>query len=492
MIKWPIRLNIRQKIVAGMALAAIAITTVAGFSYYLLTQMKKKIEFIEILDDLHNTILEIRRYEKNFFLYKSPSALETTLQYVEQSVMLIDSISPKVKSLKYGKELQKIKSELTKYRELVEQTKKSLNNNDTGKLWDLQGKLREAGKQLIVQVERLVQHERQRIVEIVDKLTAQLIIAILTVIFGGILLIPLVARKIVRPLRVIERSMLRIAEGNFKPLPVLSTHDETQRVVEAFNKMVSELERRQEQLIQARKLSSLGVLTSGIAHQLNNPLNNISTSCQILIEDIDQLDPAFTKTMLFNIDQEVNRAKEIVKGLLEFSRIKEFSLVPTRLKDVVEKTKRLVGSQVPPNIDVRVTIPEDLIVEIDAQRMQQVFLNLIMNAVSAIGDKQGNIFIRARIDKEKNLVFIEVEDTGKGIPKEIAGKIFDPFFTTKEVGAGTGLGLSIVYGIVEKHNGTISVRSKVGEGTCFTITIPMKQTDIQRSLSENEAQHSYS
>ncbi len=485
--KWSVHLNIRQKIVVGMALAAIAISTVAASSYYFLMQMKKKVEFIEILDDLQNTILEIRRYEKNFFLYKSPSSLEQTSYYVEQSLDLIDTIFPKVKSLKYGKELQKIKESLIKYRNLVDQAKKGVTYNDPDLLYMLQPKLRKTGKELIVEVQKLVKHERQRILDIVDKLAVQLILSLLTVVIGGILLIPFVARKIVRPLRVIEKSMLKIAEGNFEPLPVLTTHDETQKVVEAFNKMVAELEQRQEQLIQARKLSSLGVLTSGIAHQLNNPLNNISTSCQILIEDIEQLDPAFVKTLLSNIDQEINRAREIVKGLLEFSRIKEFSLVPTKLKDVVEKTRRLVGSQIPPNVDVVISVPEDIVVEMDSQRMQQVFLNLIMNAIYAIGDKKGTIFIRAKADRSKNEVIVEVEDTGQGIPEEITEKIFDPFFTTKEVGAGTGLGLSIVYGIIEKHKGTISVRSEVGKGTCFIITLPIKQPFQEKGVIENEA-----
>ncbi len=120
--------------------------------------------------------------------------------------------------------------------------------------------------------------------------------------------------------------MLRIAKGDFSPLPVMDTRDETQQVVEAFNRMVTELERRQDQLVQAKKLSSLGVLTSGVAHQLNNPLNNISTSCQILLEDLDQLETDFVRRVLTNVEQEVARARDIVKGLLEFSRAKEFSI----------------------------------------------------------------------------------------------------------------------------------------------------------------------
>ena len=101
----------------------------------------------------------------------------------------------------------------------------------------------------------------------------------------GIFLIPIMAKKIIKPLRIIEETTLKIARGNFDFLPVQNTRDETQRVVEAFNRMIAELEKRQEQLVQTKKLSSIGILTSGVAHQLNNPLNNISTSCQILLEE---------------------------------------------------------------------------------------------------------------------------------------------------------------------------------------------------------------
>ncbi len=183
---------------------------------------------------------------------------------------------------------------------------------------------------------------------------------------------------------------------------MLDTRDETQRVVEAFNRMVQELEKRQDQLVQAKKLSSLGVLTSGVAHQLNNPLNNISTSCQILMEEMKDLktaDLAFFQKMLSNIDQEVDRARDIVKGLLEFARAKEFTLKPTPLKAVVDRTLRLISSQVPADVEITEEVPEDLVLELDAQRMQEALLNLIMNGIQAIDGKPGQIKVEARVDR---------------------------------------------------------------------------------------------
>jgi two-component system NtrC family sensor kinase len=283
-----------------------------------------------------------------------------------------------------------------------------------------------------------------------------------------------VSRKILHPLRVIENTTLRIARGEFRPLPVLDTRDETQQVVEAFNRMVTELERRQDQLVQSKKMSSLGILTAGIAHQLNNPLNNISTSCQILLEELEQGDKEFFNKMLSNIEQEVHRARDIVKGLLEFSRVRDFSLKAIPLEDVVKRSIKLISSQVPPGVDIVDEVPWNMIIHIDAQRMQEVFLNLLMNAIQAITEPPGQIRIAALEDKGNGQAVITVEDTGAGIPKSELERIFDPFFSTKEVGVGTGLGLSIVYGIIEKHRGTITVESHEGEGTRFTIRLPLE------------------
>jgi signal transduction histidine kinase len=204
---------------------------------------------------------------------------------------------------------------------------------------------------------------------------------------------------------------------------------------------------------------------------LNNPLNNISTSCQIAIDEFDAGDGPFLKKMLANIDQETLRARDVVKSLLEFSRSQDFCLREIQLSDVVKKAVLLAKSQVPPNITMSIDIPEDLVFHIDVQRMQEVFINLIINAAQAIG-RQGEIAITATMDFAAKEVVIEVHDSGSGISEENQAKIFDPFFTTKEEGQGTGLGLSVVYGIIQKHQGTITVQSDSGRGTSFFIRLP--------------------
>jgi signal transduction histidine kinase len=480
MTVWKINLhlNIRQKVTVGLAACILGISFIGGVSYHYLGQIEAKQHFVEIADDLSNIILEIRRYEKNYLLYGSAEDLKENRRYIQLGLETLNKIAPEAKHLRIAPQFPQFQKEFRAYSKLMEELPQSAVSRSR-----VEEELRERGKALVELSLSLVKFERQRILEIINNLKTQLLSSMLVFLgFMGFFVF-IVRGKIIRPLRVIEDTTMRIAQGNFRPLPVLDTRDETQRVVEGFNRMVAELEKRQDQLVQAKKMSSLGVLTAGIAHQLNNPLNNISTSCQIVQEELNQGDTEFLARMLNNVEQEVNRARDIVKGLLEFSRVRDFELKPIPLEDVVSRSVRLMSSQVPPGIDIVQEVPWDLVLKIDAQRMQEVFLNLLMNAVQAIKEPPGEIKITARVNAGDRQAVITVEDTGMGIPKEEIDRIFDPFFTTKEVGAGTGLGLSIVYGIIEKHQGSITVESKEGEGTRFVIRLPYNPQDKEKRLS---------
>lgn len=468
----PFYLNIRQKVIAAFTILVIVTGSIGTVSYHHLREIERKQHFVEIADDLSNFILEARRHEKNFLLYNSGEDLDENRGYLQRGMELLDKISPEVKDFKGIPLLNRIQRELSDYSRVMEQLSAHVNAQSANDPTVLD-QIREHGKALVEASRELSAFERFRILEIVKTLKAQLLASIgMTIIIGG-LLVPITFRKIIRPLRIIENTTHRIARGDFRPIDVSNTRDETERVVEAFNRMISELEKRQDQLLQAKKLSSLGTLTSGIAHQLNNPLNNISTSCQILLEEFGQTDPGFSRKMLTNIEQEVHRARDIVRGLLEFSRIKEFCLAPVPLSQVIDRSISLISSQIPPGIEIIKDVPGDLALNLDAQRMQQVFLNLIENAIHAI-EPPGQIRVSAELEAASDQVIIKIEDTGTGIPESDRGRIFDPFFTTKEVGLGTGLGLSIVFGIIQKHQGSISVESKEREGTRFIIGLPIE------------------
>jgi signal transduction histidine kinase len=325
--------------------------------------------------------------------------------------------------------------------------------------------------------------QRITILNIVNSLKRQLLLSIFGALGLGLAFVWFVGRGIIQALQLIGRSTARIARGDFSPLPVPATRDETRNVAEAFNRMIVELEKRQNQLVQEKKLASLGVLTSGIAHQLNNPLNNISTSCQILREEGVIREDEFTRELLDNIYHEVLRSRDIVKGLLEFSRVTDFSLKPVPLDAVVERSMRLVTSQLPAGVDISREIPAELMVLMDAQRMQEVFLNLFINAMQAIKTSPGRITIQAEADTAANQAVIRVADTGTGIAPENLGRIFDPFYTLKEVGKGTGLGLSIVFGIIKKHGGTIVAENRQDgqTGAVLTIRLPLERPELEEA-----------
>lgn len=467
-------LTIRQKVVVGFVLALIAVLLIGYVGYRNLVRIERKLRFVEGAQEFHYAILEVRRYEKNYLLYGLTEDHEAAIDYLELGKAIFLRVQPDVRGLKGAIQLEKLQEEMDSYgqlwKEMGELTK---SQGDTLRQKDeIELQLRSTGKDLVDLSLKLANFEHSRIIKILQYLKTNLGYMLLIILLLGLFLIVLVTRMILRPLKVIEKTTQRIARGDFKPIPVRQTKDETQAVVMAFNTMISELESHQEQLVRAQKLSSLGILTSGIAHQLNNPLNNISTYCQLFIEGVSERDLTTIETLFTDIDHEVDRARDIVKGLLEFSRERDFQLSWVNLKELVVRTKGLVSSELPAGVEITSEIPPDLDIYVDAQKFQEVLLNLLLNAAQAIPDGKGRVSIMVKKDQQK--VEIDVQDTGAGILPEHLPYIFDPFFTTKAVGLGTGLGLSVAYGIVERHGGTLTAKSEVGEGSIFTIKIPLK------------------
>ena len=468
--------KIRRIVLFGMILSVLGFSVLGAISYRYLLQIEDALALAEVVDDLSSEILEIRRYEKNYLLYALEEDYLETLRYCDKALSIIERIEPREggligADLKGRVTLVQLRDDLLRYKELfsIIATQPGSNNDEN----DPQGvELRDQGKDLVDVVRQFVLYQRERILDIVGTLKHQLALAIGAFTGVAIFFSWLVGRRIFGALGIIEHSTRQIVQGNFKPLPLPDTSDETRGVVEAFNHMIEELERRQNQLLQEKKLASLGVLTSGIAHQLNNPLNNISTSCQILQEDLEAalpVDPALTRQMLDNIYQEVSRSRDIVKGLLEFARETDFCLKSVPLQTVVQRAVTLVSSEVPTGVRILTDIPADIVLPLDSQRFQEVLLNLMINAIHAISPP-GVISLSATSEPGSTEAVLQVTDTGAGIAPEHMGRIFDPFFTLKDT--GTGLGLSVVFGIIKKHGGTIGVESAVGEGTTFTIRLP--------------------
>ena len=467
-----IYLSIRQKVVVGFTLSMIAVLLIGFVTYRNLLRVDLKLRFVISAYSLHDSLLEVRRYEKNFLLYGLSEDQQAAFAYLNQGKKTSARVEIDVKGLEGAVQLEKLQREMESYGELLKELVAVTGNQNTSRRQrdEIELQLRKTGKDLVDLSLSLADFEYSHIKQILQSLITNLGYTLLVLLLLGLFLTVIVTRKLVTPLSIIEKTTRRIAQGDFTPLPVLGTRDETQSVVEAFNKMVRELEKRQDQLVQAQKLSSLGILTSGIAHQLNNPLNNISTSCQILMEEIHDSDQ-HVERLLSNIDQEVDRARDIVMGLLEFSRERDFQLSWVNLENLVIRTTRLVSSQLPAGVEIASEIPEDLDIYVDKQKLQEVLINLFLNAAQAMPDGKGQINVTAR--KGLHNVEINIQDSGGGIPPSDLPYIFDPFFTTKEVGYGTGLGLSVAHGIVERHGGALIVESSPAEGTVFTIRLPL-------------------
>lgn len=467
----PITIRLSSKIIATLGFYICGLLSTGYVSYDDLRATEKKIEVLELAYQLNNILLEARRHEKNFLLYNTEESLQENSRYLQQAHETGLAIKAQAERMKVEPMLQQLESCITLYREAMESLARHNDLHDS-KYEQLVSSSRDFGKEMTELSKNIAEFERVQIGSMIMVLKEQIIFWASMAMLLGVVLTLLIIHYIFRPLSVIKKATEDIAKGRYREIEVISTRDEMEQVMEAFNTMVHELERRQDQLVQSEKLSSIGTLTAGVAHQLNNPLNNISTSCQIAMDEIVEGDREFLGRMLKNIYQETLRARDVVKGLLEFSRVQEFALRPIPMQEVVQKSIRLVQSQLPSDISLTAQVPDDLVVPMDSQKMQEVFVNLFINAIQSI-EGGGRIEVYAEKDELNNQAIIRVEDSGPGIPENIQGQLFDPFYTTKEEGKGTGLGLSIVYGIIKKHEGSISVKSSPGQGASFIIALPL-------------------
>ena len=243
---------------------------------------------------------------------------------------------------------------------------------------------------------------------------------------------------------------------------------------------VTEEKRLQRKLVQSEKMAALGMLAGGIAHEINNPLGGILAFAQLIMRDLDDKSPV--KDDLKEIETAALRCKQIVEDLLNFSRqshgnIKEAFSVNDIIRKILPLMRLKLRSQ---QVELETTFDgTDPHVRGYPTRLQQVVLNLLTNAAQAINQK-GTIAIRTQCDDERNVVTIQVNDSGHGIAPEDIDRIFDPYFTTKEAGEGTGLGLSICYSIVSEHDGQIKVNSEVGKGTQFNVILPAMTQEQQK------------
>jgi signal transduction histidine kinase len=475
--------SLRRTIIAGYSIIAALVLGLSVFSFLELRYIEQKVAAGAQVAEFFELALEIRRFEKNYFLYRQPEDLAENAAFVGRAQTLLEAHAPLFAALAGESRRRDLAASLGRYGALMD----AYGRGEAGS--KRTADIRQLGKEIATLAEEMARTERRTLQALLDRhrhllLTAVVVVGVAVVVIGRLL-----ARRVGTPLKEMEAHMQAVAAGSRRSLDITSDDREIASLTEAFNHVLRELDLRQGQLVQSEKLAALGTLLSGVAHELNNPLSNISSSCEILAEEIDGHDIPLKKELLGQVLDETWRARRIVRSLLDYARDREFRRETIPLARLVDDTLRLIRGRIPTTVQVERRIPEELAVSGDRQRLQQVLFNLVGNAIEALAGA-GEIVIAARRTTQpppagarlfgqcagpRAWLEIEVRDNGAGIVPEVLPRIFDPFFTTKEVGQGLGLGLFIVFEIIEAHGGCIAVDSEPGRGTTFFVRIPSEE-----------------
>ncbi|MBI5196213.1 MAG: HAMP domain-containing protein [Nitrospirae bacterium] len=522
-------MSLKKKIILGFLTSSIIIVVIMIFGFVSFIEIRKEIHYLELSDNLRSKSLQLRRHEKNFFLYMDVSAVEKVHTYLNDIKLLlnqgksayknnyllvlekkIDEYEQKfnhIEAIFYEvrdrlAKLKPLNSRYSVFFELIESTfferpiitaellkKTFLLREEDSIIKNLQElntemtAIRKDGEEILTISNDMDKSAREKVDKamVVSQTTALILFPMF--IFVGLWALFGISQSTVKRLKILSDAIEETGKGHFSSLKIPEKQDEIGLLIKTFNKMKAdliardeELNRKNEELLQSRKLASIGTLASGVAHELNNPLNNIYLASQILSKEIDQVIeseacPEVITESVRDIASQTLRVKRIVSDLLEFAREKGPELKKINIVHLVHDVlNQMQTSGEMSDVQYNLAAPENIELPADRHLMEQVFINLFINAVDAM---EGKGLLDIRMDAVNTGVQIKITDTGRGIqPKDIS-RIFDPFFTTKE--KGTGLGLAIAYNIIKKHNGKIDVVSEPDKKTTFTIILPKEQ-----------------
>lgn len=287
------------------------------------------------------------------------------------------------------------------------------------------------------------------------------------------------SRLITRPLDRLTNATKEVAKGKFDIKVESSSRDEISDLSLSFNQMATELDSRekalkgaQAALVQSEKMAAFGQLGAGIAHEIKNPLAGILGLTQLSLRKAAEDDPVYKNLTI--IEKETNRCTTIIQNLLKFARQEKVAFEPVNINQVAQDAAAIVEHQLEMHkVKLKKNFASSLpMISGNANQIQQVLLNLMINAQQAMEGSPGEVTVTT-LSLDSSHVQVQISDNGSGIPEDVQAKIFEPFFTTKEVGKGTGLGLSVSYGIIKEHKGEIKVESSPEKGTTFTIEFPL-------------------
>jgi signal transduction histidine kinase len=521
-------MSLKKKIVLSFFLSAFLIAILAVLEYVNFVAIRNEIRFLEITDTIRSKSLQLRRHEKNFFLYGPRSAAEESKaihQYLDELGAIFSDTLPGAKngvilSLRenirdYRRGFDSIDVLLTDLSGQLRATRASAGAASrffplleaaiyerphqaaeflrsvyrmpgghpiVAGLDELDAKisaLRKNGEDIIANAKELDRSAREKVDRGIRISQAAILIIFPAFLATGVTLLFLTTRNVVSRLRLLMDVMEKSGQGTFAHVkaPVKAWgNDEVGLLIRKFDDMEDELEVRQaeidrknRELLQSKKLAAIGTLAAGVAHELNNPLNNIYLSTQVLAREAGDACPPPVKEVMADILGQTARVKKIVADLLEFARGREPQFREVELLGLIRGVLKPLRTSVEQEVFSLESDEERVVLQADPDQLEQVFTNLFTNALEAMS---GRGEVRTIVMSSETHVQVRVADTGRGMPKEALEKIYDPFFSLKE--KGTGLGLAIVFNIIKKHSGDITVESEEGKGTTFTITLPRK------------------
>ncbi|MGE5238534.1 MAG: ATP-binding protein [Chloroflexota bacterium] len=523
-------MSLKKKIGLSFFIGTSIIIFLVGFEYANFTEIEREIRFLELADAVKGKSLELRRHEKNFFLYplKAKEEAEATRRYLSELDGLLKS-TPSVDKTgafsalgdlirEYGQRFGRIESllnellevfaaerasrvDLSQISPLIELSfyeRPSLGAEFLEKAFRLQPEsrlisglreldgevtlLRKNGEDILSVTRELDRRARDNAEAVINKSQGGIIIFFFLFFVSGVVTLFLINRNVVNRLRLLIDLVEKTGKGTYSRLNVPLgkwDNDEVGVLIQRFNDMEGrlsererELERKNLELLQSKKLAAIGTLAAGVAHELNNPLNNIYISAQVLKREARDECSAFIRETLDDIVSQAMRVKGIVGDLLEFARGREPQFVEVDLKGLIEKAyARVAAAMSIEGIQFSLDAdPKGIMVMADPEQIERVFINLFSNAVEAMAGR-GSLSVGVRASE--NAVNVVVSDTGPGMDLEVREKLFEPFFSTKD--KGTGLGLAIVFNIIKRHNGDIRVESVKGRGTSFAMKLPRRK-----------------
>ncbi|MCG6551236.1 MAG: HAMP domain-containing histidine kinase [Candidatus Magnetominusculus sp. LBB02] len=483
-----LRFTIKAHIYIGFVFAFLLALSIGVALVATLILMDRSLEVVEVSNKYVYHTFEARNYEKEFLLYGTgqKEALENIralkdlfLEHYGEIKKMVGSNDLLSKIDQYGRLLDTLKdlqSRPVTSPELEARRKQT------------QQELQIIGGEMIVVAKELMRKEHDSLDKAMLLFRVVHIYAVVFLIVFIVFVLHLLGYRVLRTLNRFMVYMGQISSGKQSSFQSSSLYrDEFSDLSGVLDQLVKEYDRQQNIISQSHKLRAVGTLTAGVAHELNNPINNMTLTAHMLLEDYSELPDDERLDMIKDLIDEAGRARLIVRSLLDFARESESIMEPIGIGSVLEETLKISGSQVKiagVHVELKIT-PNLPRIHGDRHQLQQVFLNLILNALD-VTLKGGHLKIDAGMADEDNFVAVKVTDYGQGIPDHILHHIFDPFFTTKTKGKGTGLGLSVSQGIIAKHGGHITVSTKQKRGTTFTVKLPI--TTIPADLSQYTGQ----